>query len=78
MVRADAVDDQLSTSAVSAATGYSVQQIRDLEALSVISPAARAANEYRRFSAHHVRDLRAYRDLATAIGPAAGSALAAR
>lgn len=71
MVRAGASADRLSTSAVSAATGYSVQQIRDLEALNVISPASRAANGYRRFAAHHVRDLRAYRDLAAAVGPVA-------
>lgn len=28
-----------------------------------------SANGYRRFSAHHVRDLRAYRDLAIGVGP---------
>lgn len=71
MDRAGACADGLSTSAVSVATGYSAQQIRDLEALNVISPASRAANGYRRFVAHHVRDLRAYRDLATALGPVA-------
>lgn len=59
----------LSTAAVSAATGYSAQQIRDLEALGVIPEAPRAGNGYRRFSALHVRDLRAYRDLAYAVGP---------
>ncbi|MCP3805117.1 MerR family transcriptional regulator [Allokutzneria sp. A3M-2-11 16] len=69
MVHADAAGDRLSTSAVSAITGYSVQQIRNLEALEVIAPASRAANGYRQFSAHHVRDLRAYRDLAAAVGP---------
>lgn len=69
MVQVDAAADQLSTSAVAASTGYSVQQIRDLEALGVIAPALRAANGHRQFSAHHVWDLRAYRDLATAVGP---------
>lgn len=59
----------LSTAAVSAATGYSAQQIRDLEALGVIPAALRAGNGYRQFSAVHVRDLRAYRDLARAVGP---------
>ncbi|TDB94400.1 MerR family transcriptional regulator [Actinomadura sp. 7K534] len=59
----------LSTAAVSLASGYSVQQIRDLEALGVIPRAPRAANGYRRFSRRHVRDLRAYRELATAVGP---------
>src|SRR5690625_629711 len=58
-----------ATSVVSAATGYSVQQIRDLEALGVVPPAHRAANGYRRFTPEHVRDLHAYRDLATAVGP---------
>lgn len=69
MTRGEAAPERLTTAAVSTATGYSVQQIRDLEALKVISPAPRAGNGYRRFAATHVRDLRAYRDLATAIGP---------
>ncbi|GAA4902586.1 hypothetical protein GCM10023405_24310 [Streptomonospora salina] len=60
---------RLTTAAVAAASGYSAQQIRDLEALGVIAPAPRAANGYRRFSHGHLRDLRAYRDLAAAIGP---------
>ncbi|GAA0600936.1 MULTISPECIES: MerR family transcriptional regulator [Thermomonosporaceae] len=59
----------LGTAALSAASGYSAQQIRDLEALGVIPRAPRAANGYRRFSRRHVRDLRAYRELATAVGP---------
>jgi DNA-binding transcriptional MerR regulator len=61
--------EALSTAAVSAAAGYSAQQVRDLEALGVIPAAHRAGNGYRRFSAVHVRDLRAYRDLARAVGP---------
>lgn len=70
MVSADASPaERLTTASVSAASGYSVQQIRDLEALGVIAPAPRAANGYREFSSEHVRDLRAYRNLATAIGP---------
>jgi len=69
MVPGDAAAQGLSTASVSAISGYSVQQIRDLEALGVISPVSRAANGYRRFSRRHVRDLRAYRDLATAVGP---------
>ncbi|ADG77949.1 Transcriptional regulator, MerR family OS=Tsukamurella paurometabola (strain ATCC 8368 / DSM/ CCUG 35730 / CIP 100753 / JCM 10117 / KCTC 9821 / NBRC 16120/ NCIMB 702349 / NCTC 13040) OX=521096 GN=Tpau_1320 PE=4 SV=1 [Tsukamurella paurometabola] len=59
----------LSTAQVSSATGYSVQQIRDLEAAGVIASVPRAANGYRRFSREHVRDLAAYRDLAAAVGP---------
>ncbi|MFX0573300.1 MerR family transcriptional regulator [Nocardia nepalensis] len=54
---------------MAAATGYSVQQVRDLERLGVIPSATRAGNGYRQFSADHVRDLGAYRDLAHAVGP---------
>ncbi|MCF7550363.1 MerR family transcriptional regulator [Pseudonocardia sp. WMMC193] len=59
----------LSTAAVASASGYSVQLVRDLEALGVLSPAVRAANGYRVFSAHHVAELRVYRQLALAAGP---------
>lgn len=59
----------LTVAAVAEATGYSVQQIRDLEGLGVIAPAVRADNGYRQFSDDHVHDLRAYRDLAHAVGP---------
>ncbi|MQA12032.1 MAG: MerR family transcriptional regulator [Pseudonocardiaceae bacterium] len=59
----------MSTTAVSTATGYSAQQVRDLEALGVLPPVPRSANGYRRFSTHHVRDLRTYRDLTIAVGP---------
>ena len=69
MESADTAAQRLSTASVSALSGYSGQQIRDLEALGVISPAPRAANGYRQFSRRHVCDLRAYRDLATAVGP---------
>ncbi|MFW6774364.1 MerR family transcriptional regulator [Nocardioides sp. CPCC 205120] len=58
-----------STAAVAAAAGYSVQQVRDLEAQGVIPAAPRASNGYRRFSAAHVDALRAYRALAGAVGP---------
>lgn len=71
MLRDDTAAGQLSTGAVATSTGYSVQQIRDLAALGVIAPAARAANGYRQFCVHHVRDLHAYRDLAIAVGPVA-------
>lgn len=69
MARGAGPSHALGTSAVSAATGYSQQQIRDLEAQRVIPPARRAPNGYRRFSTVHVRELCAYRDLATAVGP---------
>lgn len=62
-------DERLTTASVAAATGYSVQQIRDLEALGVLPPAPRAANGYRVFTGEHVRVLRSYRDLALAVGP---------
>jgi DNA-binding transcriptional MerR regulator len=60
----------LRTAQVSRASGYSVQQVRDLERLGVIPPASRASNRYRSYSPVHVRALRAYRALAAAIGPA--------
>lgn len=63
------MDERLGTAAVAAASGYSVQQVRDLEAIGVLTPARRAANGYREFTARHVRDLRAYRNLAAAVGP---------
>lgn len=61
----------LTTAAVSAASGYSPQQVRDLEHLGVIPPARRGSNGYRRFSTVHVLALRAYRNLAAAVGPVA-------
>ncbi|MEU8894560.1 MerR family transcriptional regulator [Nocardia sp. NPDC048505] len=61
----------LTVAAVAAATGYSVQQIRDLERLGVLAAADRAGNGYRHFGPDHLRDLRAYRDLARAVGPVA-------
>ncbi|WKG04075.1 MerR family transcriptional regulator [Mycolicibacterium sp. HK-90] len=54
---------------MAAETGYSVQQIRDLERLGVIASAVRAGNGYRQFSAAVVGEVRAYRDLAHAVGP---------
>lgn len=61
--------NMLTVSAVAAAAGYSVQQVRDLERRGVIASAVRADNGYRQFSASAIRDLRAYRDLAHAVGP---------
>lgn len=60
---------RLGTAGTAAASGYSVQQVRDLERLGVIPPARRARNGYREFSAEHLRALRAYRSLAAAVGP---------
>lgn len=59
----------LRTADVARESGYSVQQVRDLERLGVIPPAVRAANGYRAYAAAHVRALRAYRGLASAAGP---------
>lgn len=58
-----------STTRLGHAAGYSVQQVRDLEALGVIPPAARRPNGYRRFGPEHLLALRAYRRLAAAVGP---------
>lgn len=59
----------LRTADVARESGYSVQQVRDLERLGVLPPAVRAANGYRAYTAAHVRALRAYRGLASAAGP---------
>lgn len=59
----------LRTAEVSTASGYSVQQVRDLERLGVIPTAVRAANGYRHYTPVHVHALGAYRRLALAIGP---------
>ncbi len=70
MSSTDAHDsEQYTTSRLAAASGYSVQQIRDLERLEVIPPAARQPNGYRQFCSVHATALRAYRRLAIAVGP---------
>lgn len=58
-----------STSLLAGASGYSVQQVRDLEHLGVIPPALRQSNGYRQFTGAHATALRAYRQLAIAVGP---------
>jgi DNA-binding transcriptional MerR regulator len=65
----------LRTSDVARASGYSLQQVRDLERLGVIPPAARSPNHYRSYSAIHVHALGAYRGLAGAIGAVAARQL---
>ena len=65
----------LRTSDVARATGYSVQQVRDLERLGVIPPATRSPNGYRSYAAVHVHALGAYRGLAGAIGAVAARQL---
>ncbi len=69
MISAGEAAAPVTTAAVAAATGYSVQQVRNLEALGVIPAATRTHNGYRQFSTAHVCALRAYRDLARAVGP---------
>lgn len=65
----------LRTSDVARATGWSVQQVRDLEALGVLPPTGRSPNGYRTFGDEHVLALRAYRGLATAVGPVVARAV---
>jgi DNA-binding transcriptional MerR regulator len=65
----------LRTADVARESGYSVQQVRNLERLGVLPPAARAANGYRTYTAAHVRALAAYRGLASAAGPVAARRL---
>ncbi|SIN83716.1 MerR family transcriptional regulator [Agromyces cerinus] len=59
----------LRTIDVARASGYSVQQVRDLERFGVIPPAVRSANGYRSYGPIHVAALRGYRALAGAAGP---------
>ncbi|NJQ01190.1 MerR family transcriptional regulator [Streptomyces zingiberis] len=59
----------LRTVDVARESGYSVQQVRDLERQGVIPPAARSPNGYRAYAPVHVHALRAYRGLAAAAGP---------
>ena len=59
----------LRTADVARESGYSVQQVRDLEQLGVIPAAARTSNGYRKYTPLHIHALRAYRGLAGAVGP---------
>lgn len=67
----------LRTVDVARESGYSVQQVRDLERLGVIPTATRSDNGYRAYAPVHVRALRAYRGLAGAVGPVAARQLMA-
>ncbi|WP_327373595.1 MerR family transcriptional regulator [Streptomyces sp. NBC_01216] len=60
---------RLRTVDVARESGYSPQQVRDLERLGVLPPAARSDNGYRCYTALHVQALRAYRGIAVAVGP---------
>jgi DNA-binding transcriptional MerR regulator len=66
---------RLRTVDVARESGYSVQQVRDLERLRIIPPAVRSANGYRSYGPVHVVALRAYRGLASATGPVAARRL---
>lgn len=66
--------ERYTTSQLAAVSGYSAQQVRDLDQLGVIPPAVRQSNGYRQFTRVHVTALRAYRDLAIAVGPVAARA----
>ncbi|WP_052867648.1 MerR family transcriptional regulator [Streptomyces niger] len=68
-------DGPLRTADVARETGYSVQQVRDLERLGVLPPAPRSGNGYRSYAPVHVHALRAYRGLASAVGPVAARQL---
>ncbi|MGW7488479.1 MerR family transcriptional regulator [Streptomyces sp. NPDC054786] len=68
----------LRTVDVARASGYSVQQVRDLERLGVLPPAARSDNGYRSYTPLHVHALRAYRGLAGAVGPVVARQLLAQ
>lgn len=59
----------LRTADVARESGYSLQQVRDLERLGVIPSAVRGPNGYRAYTSAHVRALGAYRGLASAAGP---------
>lgn len=50
-------------------TGYSVQQVRNLEHDGVLPTATRAATGYRRYGEIHLRSAQAYRALAAGVGP---------
>ncbi|MFE6965156.1 MerR family transcriptional regulator [Agromyces sp. NPDC057679] len=50
-------------------TGYSIQQVRKLEAAGVLPAAPRTPSGYREYGERHVASALAYRALAAAIGP---------
>lgn len=50
-------------------TGYSVQQVRNLERDGVLPPADRTPTGYRTYDERHVRSVLAYRALAAGTGP---------
>lgn len=70
MLHGDAVSAAgLRIGEVARMSGYSAQQVRDLDRLGVIPAARRSAGGYRVFGDEHLVALRAYRGLAGAVGP---------
>lgn len=65
----------LRTVDVARRTGYSVQQVRNLERDGVLPEAARAGTGYRTYTETHVRAALAYRALAAGAGPLQAKAI---
>ncbi|MFC7620216.1 MerR family transcriptional regulator [Microlunatus sp. GCM10028923] len=65
----------LRTGALARRTGYSAQQIRNLERDGVLPPADRTDAGYRGYREVHLRSVLAYRELAAGIGPVAAKDL---
>ena len=65
----------LRTVDVARGSGYSVQQIRDLERTGVLPPAHRTQSGYRVYHDGHLQAALAYRQLAAGIGPVAAKTL---
>jgi DNA-binding transcriptional MerR regulator len=63
--------ETLRTADVARRSGYSVQQVRNLERDGVLPLATRTASGYRLYTAVHVRAALAYRAVAAGAGPAA-------
>lgn len=63
------LNSRLRTTDVARLTGYSVQQIRNLERDGVLPAARRTASGYRMYGDGHVHAAAAYRAFAAAVGP---------
>lgn len=62
-------EPRLRTVDVARRSGYSVQQVRNLERGGVLPPAVRTAAAYRVYGEVHIRSAVAYRALAAGVGP---------
>lgn len=60
---------KMRTVAVARLSGYSVQQVRNLERDGVLPPAARTQSGYRGYEQVHVQSALAYRAFAAGVGP---------